>query len=283
MRTLHVTDLDGTLLRSDATLSPTTIEVINGLVADGLSLSYATARSFISAARVTRGLDLRLPVAVSGGAFVVDPVSGDVAHGHYLFADDVAAAVALCAEHGVPPLVYDGSPTAERVSWVGGEESVGIRSYLADRPGDPRLRPVPRWSDLPARDVFYLTVIGAAEPLAELATAIAEATGGRLTLTAQVDTYHPSDTYLELTAREASKAGAVGWLRDELAAERVVVFGDNLNDLPMFGVADEAYAVAGAVPEVAAAATGVIGAQGDDAVARWLAERVADGRSIVAD
>ncbi len=38
----------------------------------------------------------------------------------------------------------------------------------------------------------------------------------------------------------------------------------------MFRMADEAYAVAGAAPELLVHATAVIGSNADDAVARWL-------------
>ena len=51
---------------------------------------------------------------------------------------------------------------------------------------------------------------------------------------------------------------------------RVEVFGDQVNDINMFRMADEAYAVAGATPELAAHAIAVIGANHDDAVARWI-------------
>ena len=46
MTTLYVSDLDGTLLNSNQTLSPFTIQTINQLVSDGMLFSYATARSY---------------------------------------------------------------------------------------------------------------------------------------------------------------------------------------------------------------------------------------------
>jgi len=52
----------------------------------------------------------------------------------------------------------------------------------------------------------------------------------------------------------------------------MVVFGDNLNDLSMFQVADERYAVANAVQELKEIATGVIESNDNDGVARWLKE-----------
>ena len=59
--TLYVTDLDGTLLRSDATLSPYTISTINRLTEQGLAFTYATARSIESARPIAGELNLRLP------------------------------------------------------------------------------------------------------------------------------------------------------------------------------------------------------------------------------
>ena len=51
-----------------------------------------------------------------------------------------------------------------------------------------------------------------------------------------------------------------------------MVFGDGMNDLDLFEAADEAYAVENAVPELKAAATGIIGSNNDDGVAKWLSE-----------
>ena len=48
------------------------------------------------------------------------------------------------------------------------------------------------------------------------------------------------------------------------------MFGDALNDLPMFSIADEAYAVANALDVVKEAATKVIGSNDEDAVAEYL-------------
>jgi len=53
-----------------------------------------------------------------------------------------------------------------------------------------------------------------------------------------------------------------------------VVFGDGLNDIPMFEIADEAYAVAGALDELKQHATGIIGSNEEDAVANFLKKRM---------
>ena len=52
------------------------------------------------------------------------------------------------------------------------------------------------------------------------------------------------------------------------------MFGDGKNDIDMLELADEAYAVANAVDELKAIATGVIRSNNDDGVARWLTEEI---------
>ena len=70
MKTLYVSDLDGTLLRSDERTSDYTNGIINRLTEQGMIFSYATARSLVTAKKVTRGLCARIPLIVYNGAFV---------------------------------------------------------------------------------------------------------------------------------------------------------------------------------------------------------------------
>ena len=57
---------------------------------------------------------------------------------------------------------------------------------------------------------------------------------------------------------------------EAIGTDRIVCFGDNINDLPMMGVADLAVAVDNALPEVKAAADIVIGPNTSDSVAEFI-------------
>lgn len=59
MKTLYVTDLDGTLLNTQNFINPYSIEIINSLVEKGMIFTYATARSLVSASVVTKGLSTK--------------------------------------------------------------------------------------------------------------------------------------------------------------------------------------------------------------------------------
>ena len=90
MKTLYVSDLDGTLLRSDETTSEYTNSVINNLTDRGMIFSYATARSLITAKKVTSGLRAEIPLIVYNGAFIVDNLTGEVLAANY-FDESVGA------------------------------------------------------------------------------------------------------------------------------------------------------------------------------------------------
>ena len=102
------------------------------------------------------------------------------------------------------------------------------------------------------------------------AEALSAALAGRANIVVQRDNYYPDEYWLEISAVEANKAVAAAELRRYAGAERLVCFGDNNNDLPMFAVADASYATANANQAVRDAASAVIGASDDDAVARQI-------------
>ena len=73
---LYVSDLDGTLMRSDGTLSPETVRMINALTERGAAFTYATARSIESARTIAGGLNLPLPAITRNGCVLADNATG---------------------------------------------------------------------------------------------------------------------------------------------------------------------------------------------------------------
>ena len=84
------------------------------------------------------------------------------------------------------------------------------------------------------------------------------------------DIFDERNGYLEIFTAGTSKAAAIRDLAREVGAQRVVVFGDNRNDIAMMQAADYSVAVENAFPEVKAAASEVIGPNTADSVARWI-------------
>ena len=105
-RTLYVTDLDGTLLNRQDRVSPFSIRVINSLVEKGMLFTYATARSLVSASKVTEGLSTNIPVIAYNGAFIFQPSTGAILSREDFTAEERALVTETLDRYGISPLVY---------------------------------------------------------------------------------------------------------------------------------------------------------------------------------
>lgn len=267
MKALFVSDLDGTLLGRDSRLSPYGLRTLNELIAQGLPFTYATARSLSSARLVTKGLAVRCPVVTNNGVFIRDSESGAVLDS-VAFAPEALQEIRAAVEQaGISPLVYSLVNGEEKVFWVAGTENEGIRYYFDNRQGDKRFTPVGSSDELYQGEIFYFTCIGEREELLPVYESLCWEKQVHCTL--QQELYR-EEYWCELMPGKASKAAAVLRLRELLHAERVIAFGDAINDLPLFEAADEGYAVANAVPELKERADGIIASNDADGVVNWL-------------
>lgn len=269
MKTLYVTDLDGTLLNSRDFISPYSIEIINSLVEKGMLFTYATARSLVSASVVAKGLSTQIPVIAYNGAFIFHPATGEILASEGFRQEEREKAIAAMKKLRPCVLVYSYVEGVEKVSWVTDRENDGMRRYLSLRKGDRRLRPLPDEEKLFEGEIFYFTCIGEKQELMP----VYEIFSGdeRYNCTLQQELYRPE--YLcEIMPKKATKANAILKLKKLWECDRVVSFGDAINDLSMFRISDECYAVGNAVEELKKAATGVIGGNDADGVAKWLRE-----------
>ena len=93
----------------------------------------------------------------------------------------------------------------------------------------------------------------------------------RYTCNFQQELYRP-EYWLEIMPRKATKYNAILKLKELWHCDKVISFGDSINDIPMFRISDECYAVENAVESLKKLATGVIGDNDSDSVAKWLEE-----------
>ena len=268
-RTLYVTDLDGTLLGSDQKVSSYSCSVINDLVARGMIFSYATARSMITARKATVGLNAQMPLIVYNGTFVIDNVTGKRLISNTFSAVEAAELLEILQAHDIAPLVYSLQSDFEKFSYIPSAVSPGLRRFLNSRQGDVRDNPVSSVADLSLGEVYYFTNIDEPSKLIPVYESIRD----RYNCMYQKDVYS-DDMWLEILPKAASKASAILQVKEFYGCDRIVAFGDGLNDLPMFEIADECYAVSNAVDELKAIATGVIESNNADGVAKWLSKHV---------
>ena len=88
------------------------------------------------------------------------------------------------------------------------------------------------------------------------------------------DIYEKGCYFLEAYSAEASKANGIKLLSDYIEHDKLICFGDNLNDIPMFELADECYATANAVERVKEISTDVIGSCDEDGVALFMEKKL---------
>lgn len=266
-KTLYVTDLDGTLMRNDKSISAKSIELLNRLLAEGASITYATARSLKSASEVTQNLHLSLPVVIRNGTILADPQTKKEIEITTFELDALYAIRQILQRYKLSGFVTSYIDGKEIRHYLKDNMNEGFRQYVTDHSDDERLRAVQSEQELYEGNVCYFTFIDKPEELDVVADQLNQSK--EWTCIYQQDKYS-SDYWLEICPKDASKASAIQKIMRRYDYDTLIVFGDSLNDLSMFEVADEAYAVENAMDEVKAKATAVILSNEDDGVAQWI-------------
>ena len=271
--TLYVTDLDGTLLRSDATLSPYTISTINRLTEQGLAFTYATARSIESARPIAGKLNLPLPAITRNGAVLADNATGKHLEKALFTEEEVALLKKLLPE--LPRCGFVSCFLGEEMfkAYVPGNLVPGMVQYADYYRDDPKMKPVKTLEEMFFGQPGYVTLIDDREKAAKIYEKVRQYPGWECIF--QKDTYW-DEYWVEVCPRNCTKAKAILKMKEQYGFRKVVAFGDSVNDMPMFRAADEAYAVSNALEALKEIATGVIGGNNEDAVARFLESRAAE-------
>ena len=267
MPTLYVSDLDGTLLRQDATLSAFSAETLNRLVEEGLAFTLATARSIASARPAIQGLRLTLPAVMMNGVFLTDIVTEKHAAVAYIPEETARLAVDTFLAYGRPPFVYD-CPDRAGVDVCYTElRSAYEEAFVAERKTRYRsFRQVSAYS--PGGRTVYINAIDLPEVILPLYKAVQKIPG--LDAVCYPDNYDSRYYFLETFSGDAGKWNGIRRLADTYGFDRIVAIGDNLNDLEMLQNAHTGVAVSNARPEVLEKADLIIGSNEEDGVARYL-------------
>ena len=270
MKTLYLSDLDGTLLRSDEKISEYSANIINRFIQNGGFFSYATARSFVTASKVTAALNTSFPVICYNGAFIIENTTKKVLLSNYFTENEVDFISETLNLHSVYPIVYAYINGIEQFSYIEKHITPAMQFFLNSRIGDPRHRKVERVSELYQGEVFYISCIDTEVSLSKINDIFKE---NNYNCISSKDIYS-NEHWCEIMPSEATKANAALQLKSMFSCDRMVAFGDGHNDLSLFSVADEKYAVANAVPELKEAATDIIDSNDNDGVAKWLSKLI---------
>ncbi len=269
---LYISDLDGTLLNSEQLLSEYTIRTVNRLIDNGLHFTIATARSYESAGPLIEPLRLNVPLIFNNGVYLYDPIRRENLVANLLERDMALPLLDPCETAGVRPIVFATNERGEKKIYYTGIRHHGEAVYINERlaKGDRRLTLVDDFQDCRMAEIISMVWINERDVLAPFYEQVKANTELMCHFTQDI---YSKAYWLEITSRCANKRWAVEYLKQYLRASEIICFGDNLNDLPMFEIADQKCAVANGHPQLKQAATHIIGNHNQDGVARFLAGR----------
>ena len=267
MKTLYISDLDGTLLNKEGCISDYTIETINKLIDQGMNFTYATARSLISATPITKNLNLNLPLIIYNGTFIIDGKSGKFIHKNIFNDLQVEFVKNIMKKNKINPMVYALVDGKERVTIINEKLNDGMKEYLTKRKDDPRINLTNDLHSLYQGEVYYFTVIGSYQELNSVYDMLKDNVNYNVTFQQEI---YRDEYWLEIMPKIASKANAILKLKEILKCDEIVCFGDAINDLEMFKVSNQSYAMENAVDQLKKHATAIIDSNENDGVANWL-------------
>ncbi len=262
-RSVFATDLDGTLLRTDGTVSERTRRSIARACEAGVTVVLVTARP----PRALRHLAQEAGVsglAICGNGAIVYDLSTETIVTHTPLASSVAQRLVAALRVAVPDSCF----AVECGVRAGHDPRYAALQPIADDP--PSL--IADALTLCAEDVTKLLVHHPAVPLLDLLRITRAIAGDAAVVT------HSSTLFVEVSAVGVTKATALERLCAQLGvdAARVVACGDMPNDLPMLHWAWHSVAVANAHPDVLAAVAEVTLSNDEDGVARVLERATID-------
>ena len=268
-KTLYVSDLDGTLMHKDLKISDFSVKTINALVEKGVAFTYATARSISSAGTITKDLKLNLPVITRNGAVLADNNTGKIIEKALFTEKEVEMLKEMLPELPKTGFVSCYFGDDMKKVFAGSLHTAELQGYLDYYKDDPSVVTVSALSEMFMGNPGYVTIIGNKDETEPLYLRTREYNGWECLF--QKDVYR-DEYWLEIAPRNSTKAKSILKLKEENGFDKLVVFGDSANDITMFKIADEAYAVSNAVDELKALATGIIGSNEEDAVAVYLSK-----------
>ena len=268
---LYISDLDGTLLRPDSSFPDDYKKRLNRLINMGLRFTIATARNYDSADPILKGLNLNLPVILFNGVYMADFDTGRILeHSSSIDKKVVQSMLELALPLGIDPFIY--TLGEKHQLYYLNATNPGSQAYVKSLENDGRLSQVNHFEFQEEEKVSGFLLIDTHDRLEPVYQSLNEKHFDHLNLYFAEDVSMKGYYWLQSFHQEASKGNMVEALAQKLGVplERIVVFGDYLNDLDMFRIAGRAIAMENALPEVKESANEIIGSNAQGAVLQYL-------------
>jgi Cof subfamily protein (haloacid dehalogenase superfamily) len=250
-----ISDVDGTLVTPDKTLTATAVDAVQSLRGAGVGFSLISSRPPRGMASLLETLAVDQPFAAFNGGSVLGP-RGDIIERLTVPPEAARRALALFERSGIDSWVF-----ARGEWWLRDPEGVSTDRERRTLGFEPSV--TARFDDLLGE---VDKIVGVSDDYEGLARVEVEAQALLAGLAAAV---RSQPYYLDVTHPAADKGHGVRAICRHLNLDRggLAVIGDMANDVPMFAAAGFAVAMGQAPPAVRAAADAVTGPNTQDGFA----------------
>lgn len=270
---VYISDLDGTLLNSKRKISSYSKEIINGLIEKNIKFSIATARTPGTVIEILDGLRIKEVISLMNGVFLYDLENKKYLKVREIKKESVKEILDILDISKKDAFVYGIKNDHLYVYHKKLKQDFDITYY--DERKNSIYKTFKEVNDLNLA-LEELTVVNFMildtkqniDSLYEKINQVPDVNSGKY-----IDVYNENCSFIEIHSIKASKEQSVKDLKVLYNADRVICFGDNLNDIPMFKVADEKYAMENSVDGLKKYATKIIDTNDNDGVAKFLDNR----------
>jgi hypothetical protein len=263
---LVVSDVDGTLVKTDKSLSPRAIAAVGELHERGIAFSICSSRPPFGQRMLVGPLQLKLPFGGYNGGSIVNP---DLSPVEQKLLPSAAAhdAIAMLEEHGVTSIwVFTGGQWLVRDP---AGDHVDLEIHTIRTP--PTVVP-----SFAGRLDAVSKIVGASKEHDRIAKCVAT---GQANLAGRATVTRSQPYYCDITPPGIDKGRLVDLLAERLGVPRneIAVLGDMGNDVQMFARAGFAIAMGNATPEVKALAQAVSSSNDEDGFAEAVERYILGG------
>lgn len=272
MKTLYISDLDGTLFNEHALLSEYTKKILNMLYKKEIDFSIATARTPYTINEILKDVKFRVPITVMNGVMTYDFNKKEIIRYDAINPSDLDIMIDVFSKNNITGFFYSVNGNGLDTYYENLETKARWDFYneRVNKFHKPFVK-INSLDELKNTEIVYISISDENHVLQPAYNELKKIDG--INIEYYRDIYGEGLWYMEISSSKASKGQAVKYLKNTYSYDNLVCFGDNYNDIKMFSECDESYAVNNAKEDVKRAATGVIKSNTQDGVAKWLASK----------
>src|SRR5574344_435323 len=256
---LIAVDLDGTLVRSDQTISPRTLEMLKYAQSQGVKVMIASGRPTCGTIHVAEELELEkyggYVMSFNGGE-ICDWATKEVLYKEILNTEVIPFLYEEAKNHDMHIITYMGREVVIEVEDNEYVRYSSMRNRMPIRKADDVLKAIE------GESIVKCMVVGEPDPLRELESEL------QVVLEGKAGVFRSEPFFLEIVPLGIDKAKGLKVLLERMGIEReeVIAFGDGYNDVTMIEFAGTGVAMGNATEEIKNAADMVTRSNNDDGI-----------------